>query len=155
VLEENIQSIESSFVKTNAETHSAVIAETEAALLEQGTEHADFMTRRIGRVGDGSAKTAATVESFVKMDLSAFAEVPQAPTKANIKFSDQLSSTPSEKEILAMATKLERTGASAVLQALSPNHDRSIGNKKPRGQALHTVPNFPHERNEPRMEHLS
>lgn len=154
-LQDAVQSIESSFVETTAEPHSAGIVERETTLLEHGAEHADFTTRRIGRAGDGSAKMASTVESFVKIDLSAFTEVEEAPAKEVITFSEQLSSTPGEKEILAMATKLERTGASAVLQALSPNHDRSLGNKKIRGQALHTIPNFQHERNEPRMEHLS
>lgn len=154
-LQDKIQSIESTFVENTAEKHSAGIAKTESALLDQGTEHTDFTTRRIGRAGDGSAKAAKTAESFVQMDLSAFATVPDAPEKVKITFQDRLSSTPAEKDILAMATKLERTGASAVLQALSPNHERTLGNKKSRCHGGHPVPNFPSERKEPRSEHLS
>ena len=104
-------------------------------------------------------KTISMNEGIDVPAVSCFEEVEDLPERRCIAYSDQLSSTPSEEEIVRTMKRVGRD-VSKVLQALSPNHDKgaSAGNKKSRrGSSGHTtLPNFSHhERNEPRSETLT
>jgi hypothetical protein len=150
-----MKSTENEFIDTIAVERRKEITETKSAFLTWSADHVEFANGIIRRSGEGSTKAASSAEKFVKVNLSCLDEVEAVPERCCIPYSVHLSSTPSEEVILKRVGK----DASSVLRALSPNGGSgkaSGGNKKAYiGSAGKTLPNFAHERNEPRSEMLA
>lgn len=144
----SIQAINSKFVDTTAKERSSEIVQTKATILEQSTEHAESTTRSIAIAEDGSTKAVCSAENFVRMNLSAFVDVPVAPNKVKIKYTEKLSKTPHEKEILG------KRNATSVLKVLSSNQDNLKSTTNKNLPSACAVPHFAHERNEPCSKHL-
>ena len=163
-LHEGVNSVALKFKDVTAKERETDIAKTKETFFQSATDHMNNASKKIVSSQDGSTKAALMADVFVKTDLSAYDEVENAPERTQVPFSEQLSSTPSEKELLASMNSLgdgKTTKIGKVLQDLSPNEDKisTRSSKSSRKSYMRSLGNLSenvaHERSEPRSERLS
>ena len=104
-LNEDISSAGNKFLRETVESRNADIEKTKEHLLRSTKEHEDGVRHTISGTQGDTNKVATTVDVFVTDELSAKEEVDAAPAFAPVTFSEELSSTPSEEEILKTVEK--------------------------------------------------
>ena len=154
-LHNGVQSAATGFSEKTAVERSVEVRETKDIFLEGAKKHVDLTRETIGQTEAGSRQATTTTENFVQTDLSAYQEPAKAPERVQILFSDKVSSTPSENEILSAFRKLGKADVKSVLQALSPNQEKLSSSRYQKNSHRSLVQNPPHERNEPRSEHIT
>lgn len=156
-LHAGVSSVALDFRDEIAKKRETEITNTKDTFVKSATDHADNASQSITSSQEGSQRASSKTNLFVRTDLLAYDEVPDAAYRAQIPFSERLSSTPSEGEIIGNMDKLGQGKANIgkVLQDLSPNEDKVSTRSKKKSHIKPMGSMLSHERNEPRSEHLS
>jgi len=160
-LNSGITSVATDFNNVTTKEWKAQIEKTKKELLLSASKQLDIATQKIDRSQTSTKSMAATTNDFVRADLMAYDEVKEPLVRTQITFSEDLSKTPSEHEILGFKEKLndnieDRKTLGKILQDLSPNEEmdkvsppKRKSHIKPIGQPAQK---FPRKKRESRNE---